>query len=115
MSQLPNYLRSHRKRLALSQDEVAFLLGALSGAKVCRYERFIREPGLETALAFEVIFQKSVREIFAGLYRKVEQQVTARAKILAHRKVSNKQGRRLNRKREALAKLASVSAKKPHS
>jgi hypothetical protein len=46
-----NYLRSNRKRLALSQDEVAFLLGALSGTKVCRYERFVRTPSLETALA----------------------------------------------------------------
>src|SRR5436190_14928532 len=29
-------VRANRKRLALSQDEVAFLLGTKSGAKVCR-------------------------------------------------------------------------------
>src|SRR5258708_38807061 len=50
---LHNYLRAHRKRLGLSQDEVAYLLGAESGAKVCRYERLVRGASLETALAFE--------------------------------------------------------------
>lgn len=34
-----NYLLTYRKRSALSQEEVAYLLGAQSGAKVCRYER----------------------------------------------------------------------------
>src|ERR1044071_2939867 len=89
---LPNYIRSHRKRSALSQDDVAFLLGARSGAKVCRYERFVREPSLQTALAFEVIFQKPVRELFAGLYRRVERQVVARAKVLTHKLNHQKSG-----------------------
>jgi transcriptional regulator with XRE-family HTH domain len=81
-SQLPNYLLSNRKRLALSQDEVAFLLGTKSGAKVSRYERFTRMPSLETALAFEVIFQRAPSELFGGLYQQIEQEVAARAKAL---------------------------------
>ncbi len=85
MSQLPNYLRSNRKRLTLSQEEVAFLLGNQGGAQISRYERFNREPSLETALAFEVIFQRSASELFGGLYQKVEQQVMERAKTLAGR------------------------------
>jgi transcriptional regulator with XRE-family HTH domain len=44
MAQLPNYLLSNRKRLSLSQKDVAFLLGNQDGAKVSRYERFAREP-----------------------------------------------------------------------
>lgn len=104
--QLPNYLRAHRKRLALSQDEVAFLLGAQSGAKVCRYERFVREPSLETALAYQAIFKRSVSELFGGLYQKVEGEVTERAKVLAGRKDS-KANRQMARKREAIAELAS--------
>jgi hypothetical protein len=52
----PNYLRAHRKRLSLSQDEIAYLLGAYSGAKVCCYERFHYEPVFHTALAYEAIF-----------------------------------------------------------
>jgi transcriptional regulator with XRE-family HTH domain len=82
---LTNYLRSNRKRLGLSQDEVAFLLGTQSGAKVCRYEKFTREPNLATALACEAIFQKPVRELFAGLYQEVEREVAGRAKVLTHR------------------------------
>jgi DNA-binding XRE family transcriptional regulator len=66
---LPNHLRPHRKSLALSQDEVAFLLGNQNGAQVCRYEQFDRVPSLETALAFEAMFKKSVSELFPGLYQ----------------------------------------------
>src|SRR5712692_1430543 len=102
---LPNYLRAHRKRLALSQDEVAFLLGTRSGGKVCRYERFVRQPSLETVLADEAIFTRSVSELFPGLYQKVERDVAERAKILGERKDS-KANRRTERKREALAELA---------
>ena len=82
---LANYLLSHRKSLGLSQDEVAFLLGAQSGAKVCRYERLVREPTLATALAYEAIFQKPVSELFGGLFQEVQEQVTGRAKTLTHR------------------------------
>jgi transcriptional regulator with XRE-family HTH domain len=84
-SRLPNYLRSNRKRLGLSQEEVAFLLGTTNGAKVCRYERFSRLPSLETALACEVIFKISTRELFSGLYQKINHKVVERAKVLTHR------------------------------
>ncbi len=105
--QLPNYLRANRKRLALSQDEVAFLLGTHSGAKVCRYERFVREPSLETALACEAIFKRSVSELFPGLYQKVEREVAARARALAGKTDRRKPNRQTVRKREALAALMS--------
>src|SRR5437870_6298628 len=107
--QLPNYLRANRKRLALSQDDVAFLLGTQSGAKVCRYERFVREPSLETALAYEAIFKRSVSELFGGLYQKVEREVTERAKILAARNDQGEAGAQTARKRQALAELAAVN------
>jgi transcriptional regulator with XRE-family HTH domain len=84
-SQLQNYLVSNRKRLSLSQNEVAFLLGTQSGSKVSRYEQFATKPSLETALAFEVIYQRSASELFGGLYQKVEQEVIERAKALAER------------------------------
>jgi transcriptional regulator with XRE-family HTH domain len=83
--QFSNYLLSHRKSLSLSQEEVAFLLGNNDGAQVSRYERFVREPNLETSLALEVIFQRSASELFGGLYQRIEQEVTARAKILSNR------------------------------
>ena len=87
-SSLTNYLRTNRKRLALSQEEVAFLLGfhgESKGAKVCRDEKFTREPSLLSALAYEAVYQKPVRELFAGLYEQTEQEVAERAKILTYR------------------------------
>lgn len=100
---LSNYLVSNRKRLALSQKEVAFLLGNKGGAKISRYERFDREPSLETALALEVIFQRSASELFSGLYQKVEQEVIERAKALACR---TDQG---NPKRQIFTNIANKS------
>jgi transcriptional regulator with XRE-family HTH domain len=109
MAQLPNYLRSNRKRLALSQEEVAFLLGTQSGAKVCRYERFAREPSLATALAFEVIFQRPASELFGGLYQKVQQEVATRAKTLAYRTDRGKFNRQTAHKCQILTSIANKS------
>jgi len=108
--QLPNHLRANRKRLALSQDEVAFLLGTENGTKVCRYEQFVRMPSLQTALACEAMFKRSVSELFPGLYQKAEQKVAARSKILVERIGRAKSNQRVNRKREALADLAALTA-----
>jgi transcriptional regulator with XRE-family HTH domain len=105
---LQNHLHANRKRLALSQDEVAFLLGTQSGAKVCRYEQFVRRPSLETALACEAIFKRSVSELFPGLYQKVEQEVAARAKTLVEKTDRRKPNQQTARKREALADLAAL-------
>ena len=93
-------------RLALSQDEVSFLLGGQSGTKACRYERFARVPSLETALAYEAIFKTPVSELFGGLYQKVEREVAERAKILAERSDGGTSGTQTARKRQVLAELA---------
>lgn len=113
MAQLPNYLRSNRKRLALSQEEVAFLLGTQSGAKVCRYERFTREPSLATALAYEVILQKPASELFGGLYQKVQQEVAARAKTLTHKIDREKPNRQKALRQQLLASITSQSLNQP--
>jgi transcriptional regulator with XRE-family HTH domain len=88
MASLPNYLLTSRKRLALSQEEVGFLIGAKGSGKestVSREERFIREPSLQAAIAYEVVYGKPLRELFAGLYEEVERDVAERALVLGHR------------------------------
>lgn len=82
---LPNYLRTHRKRAGLSQDEVSHIVGASGGPKVSRYERGSRRPSLETALAYEAVFGVPVRELFAGVYDEVERHTQRRAIVLANR------------------------------
>jgi transcriptional regulator with XRE-family HTH domain len=88
-SQLTNYLRTNRKRLDLSQEEVAFMLGYKGGdkgIKVCRDENFARVPSLQMALAYEAIYGKPIRELFGGLYEQIEKEVAERAKVLMYRK-----------------------------
>jgi transcriptional regulator with XRE-family HTH domain len=88
MASLPNYLLTHRKRLSLSQEEVGFLIGAKGeskGSTVSREEQFKREPSLQTAIAYELIYGKPLRELFAGLYEEVERHVAEHARVLSHR------------------------------
>jgi transcriptional regulator with XRE-family HTH domain len=106
-TRIKNYLQSNRMRMALSQDEVAFLLGRRGGAKVSRYERFAREPGLRTALALQVIYQKPASDLFAGMYRDIEREVAKRAKILSYRK-DLKPSANSARKREVISGLAEL-------
>jgi len=112
MKSLPNYLQTQRKRLSLSQEEVGFLLGLAGmnkGNKVCRDENYAREPSLQDALAYEVIYGRPVRELFAGRYQQAQQNVAARAKILNFRKV-----RKLDvRKQQVIIQLADQASINP--
>jgi len=101
-----NYLKAFRKRSALSQEDVAYLLGTQSGAKVCRYERFAQEPGLRTALAFEVMFQKSISELFPGLFEEIQKDVRARAKKLKEKSSKSRINPVVTRKLQTLAAIA---------
>lgn len=106
---LPNYLRAHRKRLGLSQDDLAYLLGCRSGTKVSRYERFRRQPNLTTVFAFEVIVGVPARKLFAGLYVAAERDVVRRAEVLLRQLAGYPDSPRLRRRVIALnAVLGSV-------
>lgn len=88
MASLANYLLTNRKRLTLSQSEVAFLLGFKGmekGSNISRDESYIRTPSLQSAIAYEMIYGVPMRELFAGLYEQVEQEVASRAKLMSYR------------------------------
>lgn len=110
---LENYLKTHRRRSGFSQDEVAFLLGSSSGAKISRYERRARRPTLKTALAYEAIFQVPARALFAGLYQKVEKETSARARLLAQKLAGSEPRRAASSKMFLLDTLCSASQQKP--
>jgi DNA-binding XRE family transcriptional regulator len=82
---LDNYLRTYRKHSGLSQDEIAYILGARDGTQISRHEHFCRIPNLETALAYEAIYGIPVRELFAGVYERVERAAARRAWHLSKR------------------------------
>ena len=105
MPSLPNYLRIHRKQSSLSQEEVAFLLG-MKGMdkqnKVSRDENYSRVPTLKIALAYEAIYGKPIRELFAGLYEEIAPGVSSRAKILSYKQSETPDPKR----QQALSALA---------
>jgi transcriptional regulator with XRE-family HTH domain len=110
---LQNYLRTYRKRAGLSQDEVAFLLGCGSGAKVSRYEHFQRKPSLDTTLACEILFGVPCHELFAGIREKVENQIKHRAQLLTRKIEKSQPEPVMLRKLEALRAISSGSAPAP--
>ena len=81
----PHSIRRYRLRAALTQREMAQLLGCQSSATVCQYEARKREPDLRTAFAYKAVFGLPVEELFPGLYREVEQQVLSRADCLSNK------------------------------
>jgi transcriptional regulator with XRE-family HTH domain len=103
---LQNYLRTYRKRAGFTQEEVAFLLGSQSGAKVSRYERRVRRPNLETVFAYEALFGVPARELFAGLFQKVERDVLDRTQQLIQSLATVEANRVVTRKLTALRALA---------
>jgi DNA-binding XRE family transcriptional regulator len=100
---LQNYLRTYRRRSFLSQDEVAFLLGAKTGTRVTRHEGANRIPKMETALGYEVLFGVPLRELFASEAHKVETIIRQRLPELI-RKAEEK-----GESREKLSFLRSLS------
>lgn len=82
---LPNYLRTYRKRACLTQDEMAYLLGCSSGAKVSRYEHFRRLPSLLTAFVYETVFGVPARQLFAGIFEQAEVKTLKRVQLLVEK------------------------------
>ncbi len=82
-------------------------MGCQSGAKVSRYERFSRKPSLETALAYEAVFGIPGRELFAGIYQKVEEKTKKRAQLLARKLAEGKKDRITAQKLRLLETIAS--------
>lgn len=108
---LTNYLRTHRKRAGLSQKDVSYLLGCATASKVSRYERFVRELSLRTALAYEAVFQTPACELFAGMYDDIRRAVRGRAEALLGRLQSNAPRLETARKLEVLGVIAEVNGR----
>ena len=82
---LLNYLRSYRQKVALTQDEVAFLLGGSHGSTITRHEEYLRVPSLTTALRYAAVFSEDPRVLFAGRYAEENRKVKAQASKLLDR------------------------------
>ena len=98
-----NHLRRYRKRGALTQAEIAYLLGAACGSKVSRHERATRPPSLQTALTYQAIFGVPVHELFPQDYLAAVVAVQARADKLSRRVARQADGRKGMFKQKMLA------------
>jgi transcriptional regulator with XRE-family HTH domain len=78
----PSYLKTHRKRWALTQPELGLLLG-VSDEAISRYESLNRTPRVETLIAAEFVFGVNARHIFPSLYASVELKIAKRAALMA--------------------------------
>jgi hypothetical protein len=78
------------------------LMSVFSPVILSVWFRYSRVPTLEFALAYEAIYGKPIRELFAGLYEQIAPEVSARAKILSYRKNGSPDPKRL----QVLSELA---------
>jgi DNA-binding XRE family transcriptional regulator len=100
-----NHLRTFRQRPGLTEDELAFLINQHSPTAIARIEAGRRCPDLQGALALQVVFRQEPRQLFPGLYERVEEGVMRRAKFLIDR-LGNRTDRRSLAKRDFLSGLA---------
>lgn len=107
-----NHLRRYRKRGALTQAEIAFLLGPACETSVSRHERASRPPSLQTALAYQAIFGVPVHELFPLDYRNAVAAVQARADQLSRNVARRPDGGKAMFKQKL---LASAGAETPES
>jgi transcriptional regulator with XRE-family HTH domain len=108
--QIPHYLRRYRLAAALTQKEMAHLLGCQSPATVCQYEARRREPDLRSAFAYQVAFGVPLEELFPGIFRQVEEDVLNRAGRLAEQLADADGNLALAHKRRALGSMIAADA-----
>lgn len=77
---LKNYLRTCRKKAALSQEEASRLVGLKNRLQFARYERHQSEPPLGVALACEQICGVPTAQLFAGVSTTVAKQTRKRVR-----------------------------------
>lgn len=80
-----NYLRRFRKRDTFTQAEIAYLLGILCDDKVSRFERLKALPNLRTALAYQLIYDMPIHDLFPRLHQDISGELVGRSHQLMRR------------------------------
>lgn len=96
-----SYLRTHRRRWALTQRELAFLVGRNSSTHVSRLEHDKRMPRTDIMLACAVLFGVTPADMFPKIHADVEEEVLARAAKL-YEVLEKKTSKDAMRKKELL-------------
>jgi transcriptional regulator with XRE-family HTH domain len=80
-----NRLMLYRKRMGLSQKQVASILGLTNLATLSHYERGTSRPSLQRALGLEIVYRVPVAFLFPELYEGDRRFVQRKAGCLALR------------------------------
>jgi len=75
---VPNSIYAHRRKACLTQRDLAMLIGYVDEGSVAHHERFNSLPPFLIALAYEIIFQVPISELFFGVRDTVESVVEER-------------------------------------
>lgn len=77
-----SYLRPHRRRWGLTQQELAFLIGIKSRTAISRIEGSKRRPSLNAVFICMLIFNMPALELFPGLMSELRTSILSRASEL---------------------------------
>jgi transcriptional regulator with XRE-family HTH domain len=77
-----SFVRAHRRRWGLSQNELAVLLGIASSTTVSRIERSVRRPTTTVLVACCILFGLPAPELFSSLHDEIEEVIGTAAKNL---------------------------------
>ena len=77
-----NTLRRHRKQWALTQQQVAELIGLRARSVVSSYELGHGTPNLRSALAFQLVFGVPLTALYPNLSEDIEDAVMRKALTL---------------------------------
>lgn len=102
-----NYVRTHRQRHALSEEELALLINQRAKSSIALIEAGDRLPTLEGAFALQVIFGVELAKLFPDYFEGVEDAVMRRASLL-HESLD---GRSDERSKAKLALLEAMAAR----
>lgn len=77
-SKVGNYIHARRRQWALTQEELAFLLGYCTKTAVSKLEGRISRIPLRVALACHIIFGLEASELFPAIMEQVEEGLVRR-------------------------------------
>ena len=64
MSTEKNLLREFRRRTAITQSDIGFLMNQSDTISICRYEQGERKPPMEMILLYHLLFDVPVHSLF---------------------------------------------------
>ncbi len=111
---LPTYLRAHRRRAGLTQDELGFLLGPIDPSEISRVERNRRPPNLRLVATTEMMFGVQGRDLFPEFYSRQERDLMDRLMYMYRVLQRRPRSEELDRKLQMLLRAATrVGVRRP--